>query len=454
MSRFALIALIALVAAALACGGARAEEPAPEAASACPPELPRDTRCYAGQDRNGAYYSIALPNAWNGALVIHTHGGPSLTPPSPKDPLTDLQRFNVIVAEGFAWASSSYRHAGFGMRDAAADTDNLRQIFWAKFGRPKYTLIHGQSWGAAVAVKTSELYGLDASGKRIYDGLILTSGVLGGATKSYDFRADLRAVYQFYCHNLPRANEDDYPLWEGLASDSRLSREDIAARVDECTGGASPASSRSATQVRNLKNIANVVRIEERSLANHMEWATLVFRDLVDRQLGRQNPFSNIGVIYAGSDDDAALNKGVQRFAATQAGVDGLADDADFSGRLNAPTLTLHAERDPTAFVELENAFREIVVKAGYGELLMQSFTDEDEHRREATPEYAALLRTMIHWIATGRKPTLQSLAVSCQMAQKTYGEACHFDPGFFPQPLTTRVYDRIRPEPRSLLLK
>jgi hypothetical protein len=206
--------------------------------------------------------------------------------------------------------------------------------------------------------------------------------------------------------------------------------------------------------VRNLKNIVNVVRIEERSLANHMEWATLVFRDLVDRQLGRQNPFSNIGVIYAGSDDDATLNKGVQRFAATQAGVDGLADDADFSGRLNAPTLTLHAERDPIAFVELENVFREVVVKAGYGERLMQSFTDEDEHRKEATPEYAALLRTMIEWISTGRKPTLQSLAVSCQMAQKSYGEACHFDPGFFPQPLTTRVYDRIRPEPRSLLLK
>ncbi len=435
---------------AIACSATRAQDRFDAHATACPKGLPADTHCFAGRDHNGAYYWIALPKAWNGTLVVHTHGGPSLTTPNLNDPVADLQRFVVIIDEGFAWASSSYRHAGFGVRDAAADTDNLRRIFWAKFGRPKHTLLHGQSWGANVAVKTTELYGVDAVGGRVYDGVVLTSGVLGGGTKSYDFRADLRVVYQYYCHNLPRAGEEDYPLWQGLASDNQLKREDIAARVDECTGAESRASSRSAAQQRNLNNISNVVRIEDRSLASHMDWATLVFRDLVERQLARQNPFSNIGVIYAGSDDDAALNEGVQRFAATQAGVNGLAYDADLSGKLTAPTLTLHAEHDPIAFVELENAFREAVVKAGDDDLLLQSFTDEHEHRKEATPEYAALLRTMIDWIATGQKPTLQSLATACEAAQRTYGETCHFDPSFYPKPLATRVYSRTKPEPKS----
>src|SRR5258708_13230207 len=83
-------------------------------------------------------------------------------------------------------------------------------------------------------------------------------------------------------------------------------------------------------------------------------------------------------------------------------------------------------------------------------DLLLQSFTDEHEHRKEATPEYAALLRTMIDWIATGQKPTLQSLATACEAAQRTYGETCHFDPSFYPKPLATRVYSRTKPEPKS----
>jgi hypothetical protein len=426
---------------------ASAQAPAHEAA--CPAELPEGARCWAGQDQNGAYYWIAVPKAWNGSLVVHSHGGPSLKAPSQDDPVADLKRFSVTVSEGFAWAGSSYRHAGFGVRDAAEDTDNLRKTFWARFGRPKHTLLHGQSWGANVAAKTQELYGRGPAGERPYDGVILTSGVLGGGTRSYDFRADLRAVYQYYCHNMPAADDAPYPLWQGLSADSRLTRQQLAERIDACTGVGQPAAGRSPGQARNLKNILAVVRIPERTLVSHMDWASFTFRDLVGRQLHGANPFGNIGVVYRGSDDDAALNRGVDRFAATAAGVRALSEDADLSGVLNAPTLTLHAEDDPTAFVELEGVFHDDVARAGSADRLVQSFTREHEHQKEATPEYAALFRTMIAWIETGAKPTPQALAAECEAARKTYGEACHFDPGFQPPPLASRVYPRAKPSSR-----
>lgn len=416
---------------------------APAQSAACPAELPAQTRCWAGRDHNGAYYWIAIPKAWNGSLVVHAHGGPSLKAPSQDDPVSDLQRFSVTVAEGFAWAGSSYRHAGFGVRDAAEDTDNLRRIFWKRFGRPKHTLLHGQSWGGNVAAKTQELYGGGPRGERPYDGVILTSGVLGGGTRSYAFRADLRAVYQYYCHNMPAADEPAYPLWEGLSPASRLTRRELAARIDACTGVGQPAAARSPEQARNLRNILTVVRIPERTLVSHMEWASFTFRDLVDRQLQGANPFGNIGVAYQGSDDDVALNRGVARFAATREGVRRLAYDADLSGVLNAPTLTLHAKDDPTAFVELEAAFHDTVVQAGSANRLVQSFTDEHEHSKEATPEYAALFRAMLTWIETGRTPTVASLAVGCEAARAAYGEACHFDPAYHPPALASRVYPR-----------
>jgi pimeloyl-ACP methyl ester carboxylesterase len=333
------------------------------------------------------------------------------------------------------------------VRDAAADSDNLRKMFWTQFGRPKHTLLHGQSWGANVAEKTAELYGSDGSGKPVYAGVVLTSGVLGGGSKSYDFRADLRAVYQYYCRNLPAAGEAAYPLWHGLAPDNALTRKQVIERIDACTGADLDKAKRSPDQQHRLDDILRVIRIPERTFVSHMEWATLTFHDLVDRQLGGLNPFSNEGVVYKGSDDDAALNAGVQRFSASQAGVNALSLDADLSGRLTVPTLTLHAEDDPTAFVELESAFLDVVRKAGAERLLVQSFTDEHEHSKEATPEYAALFRSMIGWIEQGRKPTTATLAAECETARSVYGEACHFDAAYRPRPLSSRVYPRNKPE-------
>jgi hypothetical protein len=425
----------------LVAGGVNAQE-----TRACPDGLPAETRCLSGQDVNGAWYWIAIPKTWNGSLVVHAHGGPRLKAPKPDDAIDDLQRFSVTVAEGFAWAGSNYRRSGFGVRSAAADTDSLRKIFWEKFGRPKRTLLHGQSWGANVAVRTAELYGKDADGKAVYDGVILTNGVVGGGVRSYDFRADLRAVYQYYCGNHPAAGEPAYPLWQGLPVGSTLKNKDLDERLNACTGLDKPVAERTPEQARALKNILAVIRIPERTLDSHLSWATFTFADIVNLRLGGKNPFSNVGVLYVGSDDDAALNRGVARFAADPEGVRRLSEDSDLSGALTVPTLTMHAINDPTAFVELEHAFRDTVAKAGASNLLVQSFTDEHEHSKLATPQYAALLRGMTAWIDQGAKPSPATLAAGCSEATATYGEACHFNVDYFPPSLSTRSYARQKP--------
>jgi len=422
----------------LVAGGVQAQE-----SRTCPAGLPAETRCLSGQDANGAWYWIAIPKAWNGSLVLHTHGGPRLKTPKPDDAVEDLQRFSVTVAEGFAWAGSNYRRAGFGARSAAEDSDNLRRIFWEKFGRPKHTLLHGQSWGASVAARAAELYGKDAAGKPIYDGVILTNGVLGGGTRSYDFRADLRAVYQYYCGNHPAVGEPAYPLWQGLPVGSTLKNKDLEERLNACTGLDRPVAERTPEQTRALNNIMAVIRIPERTLDSHLSWATFTFADIVNLRLSGKNPFSNVGVRYIGSDDDAALNRGVARFAADPEGVIRLSEDSDLSGELTVPTLTMHAINDPTAFVELEHAFRDTVEKAGASNLLVQSFTDEHEHSKLATPQYAALLRAMTAWIDHGAKPSPATLAAGCAEAEATYGEACHFDVDYYPPSLSTRSYAR-----------
>ena len=419
------------------------------AAAPCPSELPAGTRCEAGRDARGAYYWTAIPAAWNGVLVVHSHGGPSLKAPAPDDAREDLVRFAVVVGEGYAWTGSSYRHAGYGVRDAAEDTDSARAIFWRDHGRPRRTLLHGQSWGGNVAARTAELHARDGAGRLNYDGVVLTNGVMAGGTRSYDFRADLRAVYQYYCNNLPAPNEPAYPLWQGLppaGTPGAIGNAEIEKRINACTGVHLAPGERSARQSEALRNITQVLRIRDSALVSHMNWASGMFRDLTQRFLKGKNPFGNIGVAYTGSNDDAALNAGVARFAADPAAVAELAWDSDIGGKLQVPTLSIHAIGDPTAFVELEAAFAGKVTAAGAGEMLLQVYTDEHEHRKLATPQYAAVFASMLAWIEQGKRPDVRAVMRACESAAPRYGEACKIDPGYAPPPLNSRVYPRSKP--------
>jgi len=407
-------------------------DPAPAPAD-CPDFVPQQTRCWSGRAVKGGYYWIAVPQDWNGALIVHAHGGPRTSAPEPNDPLEDMERFSMTVKEGFAWAGSTYRRGGYGVRMAAEDTDDLRQIFWNAFGKPRRTLVHGQSWGGNVAAKTAELYARDAEGQVMWDGVVLTNGVIGGGTRTYRFRADLRAVYQFYCNNHPLPNEPRYPLWQGLPLESDLSRAQLAERVKICTGVGLPLAERSAEQKRNLANILAVTGVNEEQLVPHLAWATFLFRDMVLRRLDGLNPFDNSRTVYQGSHDDEALNAGVQRFAADPMGVARLAYDADLSGLIVAPTLTIHAKNDATAFVSNDALYRETVAAAGRSDLLVQTFTDESEHSRLSPPEYVGLFQAMMRWLDEGVKPTPADVARLCQVAAPRYEDGCHFDTTFKP---------------------
>ncbi|CAA2102783.1 hypothetical protein VVAX_01929 [Variovorax paradoxus] len=440
---FSLIGM-APVLSAQAAPGAQA---APRAA-ACPSPVPEAARCYTGEDGTGALYWIAIPKDWNhGVLVMHAHGGPETGPPKLERSEEDLKRWAVTVKAGYAWAGSTYRRGGYGVTMAAEDTERLRQIFVRYFGQPRRTLLHGQSYGGGVAAKAAELYAPAGSAKSPYDGLMLTSGVIGGGNSNYDFRLDLRVVYQYVCRNHPRPDEPQYPLWMGLPLDSKLTRADLAARVKACTGVGLPAAQRTPEQAAHLKTILSVVKIQERSLVGHLAWGTWLFQDLVQKRLGGRNPFGNIGVVYSGSADDAALNAGVLRYAADPQAKGALAADSQPTGRTALPTVGLHAIDDPTAFVELENSYRRIRDAAGTGDLLVQSFSTEREHSYLSDSEYPALFAALLDWIDKGEKPTPEGFAQRCTTLMPTYDtdgkNGCHFKPGWQPPALESRVPSR-----------
>ena len=408
---------------------------APPTAQACPAGVPEGARCLRGQDSALAHYLIVVPAKWSGVLVVHAHGGPSLGTPKTARADEDIQRWAITVQEGHAWAGSVFRQGGFAVTTAAEDTERVRRIFVDHVAKPRVTLLHGQSWGGMVATRAAELF------PRSWDGVLLTSGVVAGPA-TYDFRLDLRAIYQHLCGNLPRADEPQYPLPLGLPANSTLTSADVAARADECLGVRKPAAQRTPQQAQKLKTLVDVLHIPENSVVSHLNWGTFTLRDVVAKN-GGVSPFGNAGVRYAGSADDAALNASVPRFQADPAAVARFAADVDHHGRFAVPVIGAHAIHDSTVLVEVSDTLRQRVAAAGHNDRLVQTFVDSHEHSYWGDAYYPPLFNALLAWVEKGQKPTPVGIARSCLQRPGATAADCRFLPNFEVQPLASRVYPR-----------
>src|SRR5262249_41454003 len=207
------------------------------------------------------------------------------------------------------------------------------------------------------------------------------------AGRAHVFRFDLGLVYQYYCKTLPRPDEPQYPLWNGLPAGAKVALKDIQALVDECTGLSMATDARSVQQKQNLANILGVMRFPEALLLRHMQSATFLFREIAERTTGGRNAYSNVGVTYKGSTDDTALNRDVARFSADPAAIAALKADGEPAGAVPIPTISIHSINDPQVAVEVQTVYRGAVNAAGAGDRLVQAYTDERAHTQQSGPE-------------------------------------------------------------------
>jgi hypothetical protein len=399
--------------------------------------------CYSERLASGAYVLAAMPKDWNGNLIVFGHGGPAVVPPTAASSQNDLAKYSFAVRQGYAWIASSYRREGYGVQMAAQDSEDARRFFIERIAKPRRTIYHGASYGGLVGAKLIEAFARNADGSLNYDGAFYNSGFVVGAPVGHQFRADLRAVYQYYCKNLPRPDEPAYPLWSGLPADAKLALKGLETAVDACTGVAHAAAERTEAQKQNLANILGVMRFPESMLVRHMQAATFLFREIAERVTQGRSAFSNMDVRYTGSSDDAALNRDVTRFAADPAAVAALKADGEPTGSLPVPVVSIHSINDPQVVVEVQSAYRAAVERAGSGERLMQAFTDEKLHTGQSVPELAAALDALMQWIEKGDKPTPQSIAAGCERERGALEGRCGYHPEFSPKPYSTRYYSR-----------
>ncbi len=408
---------------------------APPQAQACPLGVPEGARCLRGQDSASSHYLIVMPAQWSGVLVVHAHGGPVMGSPKASRADEDIKRWAITVREGHAWAGSVLRQGGFAVTTAAEDIERVRRIFVDYVAKPRRTLLHGQSWGAMVATRAAELF------PKSWEGVLLTSGAVAG-TDAYNYKLDVRALYQHLCNNHPRPDEPQYPLAIGLPADSTLQLDELAKRVDECLGVGKPAAQRTPTQMQKLKTLVDVLKIPAGAVIGQLNWGTFTLRDVVSKN-GGASPLGNEGVRYSGSADDAALNAAIPRFKADAKAVASFAADAGHGGRLTIPVLSVNGVGDATAFVEGQNTLRERMKASGNGERLVQTYVDSSEHSYWGDAHYPPLFEALLNWVERGQKPTPNGIAERCRQLRAAQPADCRFLPDYVPQALASRILPR-----------
>lgn len=415
--------------------------------AACPPGLPESVTCWRGQDDNGAYLLLARPAEWNGGLLVHVHGGPRMASPGPHTSDEDLLRHAEFLREGWAFAATSRRRAGFGVTRAAEDTELARRAAVHAFGPPRITVLHGHSWGGAVAAKAIELLNEPGhDGRRPYDAALLTSAVLAGPSRAYDMRVDLRAAFQVVCGTHPAPHEQQYPVTLGLPEGQRLTRDELITRFLACTGADLAPEARTEGQRRALSDLAAASRIPAWAIPGHLWWATQVFADIATHLTAGRSAFGNAQVVYRGTSDDDAFNARVPRISQDPEAAARISADGDLTGRVAIPVLTLHGIGDSTVFVENQAAYRATLERAGTADRLVQVFVDEGEHHKLSAVLYPAALAELRRWVETGERPGLEGIRERCEAMRATYPGECRILVDYVPQPWEARVNPRRAP--------
>src|SRR2546428_5776955 len=102
----------------------------------------------------GGSYLMEVPAKWEGGLVVFAHGiqrgpGPGAVAAPPIA--------SHILDGGHAWIASGYRAREYQPHLFIDDLVALRELFLKDIGRPRWTIIYGQSMGGHIVVASLEL---------------------------------------------------------------------------------------------------------------------------------------------------------------------------------------------------------------------------------------------------------------------------------------------------------
>jgi len=299
-----------------------------------------------------------IPPGWNGQLVMYAHGYvPEQAPlalPAGELFLPDGTFIpNVVLSQGYAFATTSYHKNGYAVEQARKDLNDLLNYF-KKLAKPvplQNVYIVGASEGGEIAALMIEHF------PDKYAGALAMCGPIGGGPYQVQYLSDFRAVFDYYFPDAFSFGITDVP------PDAYLNWGIYSTQTIPSTIAANPAGTAQLYAVTGAaldpQDPTTAVETAIRVLFYSI-WGT---NDLVATAGGM--PYDNQSTYYAGSFDDPALNAGVERVDSDGRARAYMRRFYQTTGELQRPLVTLHNTLDPAVPFQHEMIYRELATQAG-----------------------------------------------------------------------------------------
>ena len=384
---------------------------------------------------NGVPYRIRVPENWNGTLLVYAYGyAEAFIPPPLAPPIVDV---NTLLAKGLALAGihaagavpipGAATDAGWNFKERMQNTVALTVAFHRLVGRPRRTIVWGQSMGGLVALALIEKF------PGLYDGAVPLCAPGAGTPRMYDQKLDITLAYavafgwndawgtpgnlrddlnfmtEVYPHVLQQLTPDKKGLWEFLR---------LVNRIPADSSFYGPVNYRAITL---WLAIAPRLDIDQRA-GGH-----------VAQNIGRRYTLSDADKAYLldqfGLDAEpllAAMN--AQTIYVSDRNARHYAEHYyNPSGRIKRPVLTLHTTGDAAVIPNNESAYRTAVRQHGNRKLLVQQFSTGNgvvnTHCTFTPAQILAGIDAMMYWLDTQNRPG------------PSWFTAPGFVPGFVPEP-------------------
>jgi len=303
--------------------------------SQCSPDRPHNN--------SDAIYRICTPPWWwprNGDLAIWAHGYVDFTRPVeiPEDQLCFNEYLcipDLVNFLGFDFATTSYSVNGLAVVPGIQDVVELVDLYTAEHGPPNHVYLIGASEGGLITILAVEQY------PDVFDGGLATCGPIGDFAEQVNYFGDFRVVLDYFFPDLIPGDPTTIPpelieVWDTYYAN--VVYPVIAHRAYR-------------SELRQLVLVTdipfdpnNLGETLETSVADVL-WYNVFATNNANEVLGGQ-PFDNMDRVYTGSEDDVALNVGIQRFSADQVALDEIEAHYQTTGVLSAPIVTLHTILD------------------------------------------------------------------------------------------------------------
>ncbi|MCL7375302.1 S9 family peptidase [Streptomyces sp. 35G-GA-8] len=421
-----------------------------------------------GRLTSGAAYVMDVPAAWNGTVLLYSHGYVPAGLPNPAQNSPDPDTLDALLKQGYALIGSSYATSGWAVTDAVPDQLATLDLFTDKFGTAKRTIAWGTSYGGLVTTTLAEQHA-----DRL-DGSLAMCGLVQGGVANWNSTLDLTFALKTLL-----APDADVPL-TGFADRSQAqsaartlttetaeaqqtpegqARIALAAALYNVPGYNSTTQTEpgptdwAAQQANQYAAVTAILQTSgfgwrqeaESRAGGNMSWNTGVDYTAI---LQKSPLFKEVTQLYKAAGlslrTDLATLGGEPRVSADADAVRWMEDTSVFKGRLTDPQLNVHTTDDALIPVQAESAYHRTAAAGGSGALLSQAYVDGPGHCTFTSGEIIGALDTLEHRLDTGgwdtSPTTLNSRARQADPADEPRYVA--YRPAPYPRP-----YDLARPK-------